>query len=40
MPQDFNIKLLSDLQEIPTSPDFLSEFFHSHLKIYQEIASF
>ena len=38
MPKDFNIKLLSDLQEISTFTVFFFEFFYSHLKISQEFA--
>ena len=34
------LKLLSNLQEISTSPVFLFEFSHSHLKISQEFANF
>ena len=39
MREDFNIKLLSNSQDISTSPVFLFEFYY-HLKIFQELASF
>ena len=40
MREDFNIKLLSNSQDISTSPVFLFEFSYYHLKIFQELASF